>query len=307
MTKPEQVATAKKEFKNYNIVSMRAERTLIKGILAPDTITLEHAFGIETQRRNSLHRMNDSKLLTITGNALLMIDLNTMEQDFLIGIDGGGIGAIAVHPSGTLFAVGEKGTNPNVYVYEYPEIKLVRVLRNGTERAYSDMRFSKDGSKLATVGGAPDYLLYIWDWENEAVLLRTKAFSQDVFCVSFSPRFDGTLYTSGTGHIRFWKMASTFTGLKLQGEIGKFGAIELSDISAYLELADGKVLSGTESGTLLVWDGGLVKVEVTRKDKSCHEGMVEMLWVHEDHILSAGQVRACACVSLYERVLHLPW
>jgi hypothetical protein len=37
-----------------------------------------------------------------------------------------------------------------------------------------------------------------------------------VYNVSFSPRFDGVLYTSGTGHIRFWKMADTFTGLKLQ-------------------------------------------------------------------------------------------
>lgn len=30
--------------------------------------------------------------------------------------------------------------------------------------------------------------------------------------------------------IRFWTMANTFTGLKLQGQIGKFGAKELSDI-----------------------------------------------------------------------------
>lgn len=34
--------------------------------------------------------------------------------------------------------------------------------------------------------------------------------------VCFSPSFAGQLITSGTGHIRFWKMAATFTGLKLQ-------------------------------------------------------------------------------------------
>ena len=38
-------------------------------------------------------------------------------------------------------------------------------------------------------------------------------------------------------------MASTFTGLKLQGSIGKFGKIELSDIQAFVELPDGKVRS----------------------------------------------------------------
>ncbi len=37
-------------------------------------------------------------------------------------------------------------------------------------------------------------------------------FSQDVYTVKFSPYFAGNILTSGTGHIRFWKMASTFTG-----------------------------------------------------------------------------------------------
>ena len=36
-------------------------------------------------------------------------------------------------------------------------------------------------------------------------------------------------------------MARTFTGLKLQGSIGKFGNEELSDVSGYLDLPDGKV------------------------------------------------------------------
>lgn len=45
----------------------------------------------------------------------------------------------------------------------------------------------------------------------------------------------------GTGHIRFWSMARTFTGLKLQGSIGKFGNEELSDVSGYADMPDGKV------------------------------------------------------------------
>ena len=51
-------------------------------------------------------------------------------------------------------------------------------------------------------------------------MLHTKAFGQDVFQVEFSADREGRLCTSGTGHIRFWKMAQTFTGLKLQGDIG---------------------------------------------------------------------------------------
>ena len=65
-------------------------------------------------------------------------------------------------------------------------------------------------------------------------------------------------------------MATTFTGLKLQGYLGKFGRIEISDISAYVELPDGKVLSGTEWGNMLLWDGGFIKVEISGKGKKCH-------------------------------------
>ena len=58
---------------------------------------------------------------------------------------------------------------------------------------------------------------------------------------------------------RFWKIAETFTGLKLKGNIAKFGQVELSDVTAFVIFPDGKVLSGTEYGSLLLWEGNLIK------------------------------------------------
>lgn len=123
-------------------------------------------------------------------------------------------------------------------------------------------------------------MLTVWDWKSEKVILRAKAFSQDIFRVAFSPYVEGQLITSGTGHIRFWKMASTFTGLKLQGDIGKFGQLELSDVSGFAELPDGKVLCGTEYGTLLLWEGNLVKAQLVgegEEDTPLHQGMIEVV------------------------------
>lgn len=57
-------------------------------------------------------------------------------------------------------------------------------------------------------------------------------------------------------------MARTFTGLKLQGAVGRFGKTEISDIEGYVEFADGKVLSGSESGNMLLWEENLIKVQV---------------------------------------------
>eukprot|EP00879_Flechtneria_rotunda_P013428 GHRR01014020.1.p1 GENE.GHRR01014020.1~~GHRR01014020.1.p1 ORF type:complete len:509 (+),score=176.89 GHRR01014020.1:1264-2790(+) len=86
-------------------------------------------------------------------------------------------------------------------------------------------------------------------------------------------------------------MATTFTGLKLQGQIGKFGALELSDVAAFVEMPDGKVLSGSESGALLIWDGGLIKAVLCRSGGApCHAGAVQVL-VHDtqtNYVLSGG-------------------
>ncbi|GBG93046.1 hypothetical protein CBR_g58401 [Chara braunii] len=256
-----------------------------------NTATLHHCFGFEGSRRSNIQYIADHLIIHVCGNTVQTLDLKTMEQSYLWGLDGKGIGAVAVHPSQRFFAVCEKGVSPNVYVYEYPSLRLYKVLKGGTENAYSTALFSSDGLKLATVGSFPDFWLTLWNWEAEKIILRSKAFSQEVFRISFSEFFPGQLITSGTGHIRFWKMALTFTGLKLQGEIGKFGQTPLSDVAGYAELPDGKVLSGTESGSLLMWDGGLIKCEIRKPEGvPCHQGMIEEVFLDRDmgQIVTAG-------------------
>lgn len=76
---------------------------------------------------------------------------------------------------------------------------------------------------MATVGSNPDYLLTIWDWKNEILLLKSKAFSQEIYKIGFSEYAEDVLYSSGMGHLKFWKIAETFTGLKLKDSIAKFG------------------------------------------------------------------------------------
>jgi WD40 repeat protein len=185
--------------------------------------------------------------------------LSTGAKTIFHGTDLNGIGAICVHPSKKWFAVAEKGVSPNTYIYEWPSLRLYRVLRKGTEMFYAHCEFSATGTLLATLGGAPDYTLTVWDWVKQAVILKSKAFGQEVYRVSFSPYTDNILFTCGLTHIKFWKMAETFTGLKLQGEIAKYGKLELSSVSAFRELQDGKVVSGTEYGTLIVWEGEVIK------------------------------------------------
>ncbi|OQS01330.1 phytophthora infestans avirulence-associated protein 3.4F-A [Achlya hypogyna] len=266
-------------------------RPQVHGDMPRDLAAFVAMRGFDTRKRNNLLYLDDDKLLTCAGNTAQIIDITTIKRTYVFGYSGTGVGAIAVHPNRGFFAVGEKGPKPNICIYIYPSLKLYRVLRNGTERAYCSLRFSNDGTKLASVGGAPDFLLTVWNWRLEQTILRCKAFGQEVFNVQFAPHDNGFLTTSGTGHVRFWKMASTFTGLKLQGDIGKFGKSELSDIEAFCVLPDKKVLSSTERGALLLWDGNFIKCEIVSTNRErAHKGPINVILFEPDlrRIVTAG-------------------
>lgn len=255
------------------------------GKIAP----LYECFGFDSYKRYNVEVLDRDNIIFASGITFTIYNYFTQERRVFFSKDGGGIGSIAVHPSRKYFAVAEKGAWPNIYIYEFPSLKLYRILRKGTERSYSNICFSLNGNYIASVGSYPDYLLCVWEWLQEVVILKSKAFSQEVYKVSFNRFNENALITSGMGHIKFWKIAETFTGLKLQGEIAKFGQIELSDVTAFVDFEDGKVLSSSEYGRLLLWEGNLIKSVIgIDAENGCHNGAIEVIKLKNDTIISAG-------------------
>ncbi|CAF1167075.1 unnamed protein product, partial [Adineta ricciae] len=255
-----------------------------------NTLSMYRSFGYDCNKRGNLYVLDNKTVMFVAGCILELIDLSTGEHKYIRTVGGYSIGALIVHSSRRYFAVGEKGHLPNIVIYEYPSLKPYRILKGGTQRSYAYLDFNTEGDLLASLGSSPDYTLTIWDWRDEKILLRSKASSQEVFKVSFSKDLKGHLTTCGIGHIKFWKMARTFTGLKLQGELGRFGRTEISDIEGYRELPDGKVISGSEWGNMLLWDGGLIQIQVCRsKGKPCHAGPIQQVLLNESDVYTVGE------------------
>ncbi|CAD7971385.1 unnamed protein product [Amoebophrya sp. A120] len=245
--------------------------------------------------------VSGTEVAFINGHSVILYDVVSEEQRILHGKDSGGVGAVQISPDGAYLAIAESSIEPleqppRIFIYQFQTMKVHRVLRKCSEKGYVGVSFSPHNEdQLASLGAFPDYLLTVWNWKAEKIMLKCKAYGQDIFQVRWG-QFPGQLVTTGVGHIRFWKMATTFSGLKLQGALGKFGGTELSDIQGYVELPDGKIVTGSEYGKLLLWEGVFVKCEfVDTEGKNAHVGNLNVVFLDEDknlktkYVVSAGE------------------
>ncbi|XP_013136912.1 PREDICTED: cilia- and flagella-associated protein 44 [Papilio polytes] len=245
-----------------------------------DFLEFEYSFGYNCLKYFNLCACDETVICWSAGSIITFMDVKTKQTWFRRSTTGGSVGNITsyrVDPNYRIaIAEGREGDrDPLILLYTWPQMDIDAVLRDGTANAYSIMDFSPDGELLASVGKEPDYNLTIWNWKKHKILLRTSAFSFDVNAAMFSKYCPGQLTTAGAAHIKFWKMAETFTGLKLKGDLGRFGKTEICDVLGVYPMPDEKVLSGCEWGNILVWEAGLVKLEVTQRGrKTCHKAPV---------------------------------
>jgi hypothetical protein len=156
--------------------------------VAPTTLVLTHAFGYAARRLSNVHALSETTCAFISGNVLQVLDTVTGQQTYRRSVLGGGLGAIAVHPSFSHVAVAENGSAPAIFVFALPEWRVYRVLTQGATRGYASVAFNASGTKLASVATGPDYTLVVWDWRNETPILQTKVCGVGVcvymcFCV----------------------------------------------------------------------------------------------------------------------------
>lgn len=65
----------------------------------------------------------------------------------------------------------------------------------------------------------------------------------------------------------------------------------MSDVTGFAELPDGKIVSGTDYGTMILWEGNLVKAHLVLDAKNktpLHNGMIELVILDGEHFITAG-------------------
>lgn len=163
--------------------------------------------------------------------------------------------------------------------------------KNGAEHRCTFINYNQSGDRMVSQGGPPDNSITIWDWQNAIILLKcNNEFDSLAVIVAFSEYNADQLVSAGIGHIKFWSICKTFTGLKLKCDRGRFEKRDVSDILAFYSMPDGRVLSGSMWGNLLMWQGGQVEYEVCKKNrKSCHNAAIAQILYENNCIWTIGR------------------
>jgi len=105
--------------------------TLHKQLAVPDigieATTIFHVFGSDATKRENIALIADDVLVYVVSNSVVFENIITRVKTYLVGVDEGGIGCIAVHPSRKLFAVGGVGYQPSIYIYDYPTLQVTSI------------------------------------------------------------------------------------------------------------------------------------------------------------------------------------
>lgn len=93
----------------------------------------------------------------------------------------------------------------------------------------------------------------------------------------------------GVNHLKFWKMSETFTGLKLLGQLCRFGKTDSCNLIGATLLPDGSCATGSAWGNILIWVDGVISLQIFRVGRlPCHTAPITQLHFYNNALMTAG-------------------
>ncbi|XP_071534585.1 echinoderm microtubule-associated protein-like 6 [Panulirus ornatus] len=257
-------------------------------------LQLEWVFGYNGHTaRNNVKVTNEGHLLYYVAGVGVLHDTFRRKQTFYTGHNND-ITSLAVTGDGTTAATGQVGKDAYITVWDASTCAALSVIRDGHTHRVSTLAFSTDMKLLASVGG-PDHKqeLMVWEWRKGRRLACNVAYSGKVEEVEWEPGSAARLVTCGHNHVKFWKLS----GNVLQGRSGVFGGEATSDQLSMTHLPDDRLVTGTATGHLYVWQKG----KVTSAIKDVHPGGVLVTEMYPGGLLTGGRD---GTITLFDKQLN---
>ncbi|XP_070224410.1 cilia- and flagella-associated protein 57 isoform X2 [Bos mutus] len=217
-----------------------------------------HVFGLRSHVSNNVFFFDEQIIIFPSGNHCVKYNVDQKWQKFIPGSDKSqGMLALAISPNRRYLAVSETVQDkPVITIYELSAIpcRKRKILNNFDfpVQKFICMAFSPDSKYLLTQTSPPESNLVYWLWEKQKVMAIVRIDTQNnaVFQVSFNPQDNTQICITGNGMFKLLRFAE---GTLKQTN---FQRGEPQNYLAHTWVSDDKIIAGTDTGRLFLFESG---------------------------------------------------
>ncbi|KAG8437072.1 hypothetical protein GDO86_007955 [Hymenochirus boettgeri] len=227
-------------------------------------------FGLQSNVTNNIFYFDEQTIIFPSGNNCVKYNLDQKWQKFIPGSEKSQeMKALAISPNRRYLAMSEKSQEKaTVTIYELSSVpfKKRKVLSAAdfSSQEFVSIAFSPDSKYLVAQTGLPEGQIIFWMWEKQKVMatVKTDSHNNPIYQVSFNPQ-DNTQICA-TGH-RVFKLFRYMEGNLKQVNFQK---MEAHNFLCHTWLAEDRVICGTDTGKLCLWESGELRWEVNLDQKT---------------------------------------
>uniref|UniRef100_UPI0037E7E14E cilia- and flagella-associated protein 57 isoform X2 n=1 Tax=Semicossyphus pulcher TaxID=241346 RepID=UPI0037E7E14E len=255
-------------------------------------------FGLRTGVSSNLCFVDEETVVFPSGNNCVCYNTIQRCQRFIPASEKSQfMRALAISANRRYLAVSESGEKATVTVFDlqHEQGRKRKVLTAGEMlvQEFVCMAFSPDSKYLIGQTGGPEWILVFWLWEKQKILATVKASNSTnpVTQVSFNPYNNMQLCVSGTGVFKLFRYSE---GALKQSSFPK---VESINFLCHTWMSAERVIAGTDTGRLLVFESGELRREINMASKAVHDRSDRIKETHMDESANVPHVTAIVSYS----------
>ena len=193
------------------------------------SLDFEHFIGINAIPGGAKFHPNGNDYMYAAGGNFIVGDLTDPHKQDFLRAHNDYVTCVAVSNSGQLLASGQRGSDPNAYVWDFERKEMLYTLEEHDGHVQA-LAFSHDERILASIGSSEDHKLMLWDMSTGAVIASSCKLPTGTLCVCWGgfirdiKRRDTDRYllcTAGSDGLLMWELdpySGELTPFRLAGD-----------------------------------------------------------------------------------------
>ncbi|XP_069837406.1 cilia- and flagella-associated protein 57 isoform X1 [Dendropsophus ebraccatus] len=222
-----------------------------------------HIFGLQSKVANNVCYFDEQTVIFPSGNNCIKYNVDQKWQRFIPGTEKShGMQALAISPNRRYLAMAEKGSDKaTITIYDLASMpfKKRKVLSSSefTVHEFVSVAFSPDSKYLVALSGSPEWQIIFWMWEKQKVMatIRADSHNSPIYQVSFNPHDNAQICVTGQGLFKIFRYVDG--NLKQTN----FQKVEAQNFLSHTWLSEDRVICGTDTGKLCLWENGDLRWE----------------------------------------------